>query len=186
VKNKMRSSWLIVIAAVALTLQVSSASAINLVSNGGFETGDFTGWTLAGNTGFTGVDNNAAAEGTFSAFLGPVGSDGTLSQALSLVVGKTYFLSFAFAADGGTTSDFSASLGGVTLLSLSNPPASPFHTIGFFVTATAASEMLTFAFRDDPGYLRLDAVSVVLPEPASTALLAIGLAALFIGLRRKV
>jgi hypothetical protein len=32
------------------------ANAAELVTNGSFETGDFTGWTLAGNTGFTGVE----------------------------------------------------------------------------------------------------------------------------------
>ena len=29
----------------------------NLVTNCGFETGDFTGWTQSGNTGFTGVSS---------------------------------------------------------------------------------------------------------------------------------
>src|SRR5262249_25131594 len=51
----------------------------NLV-NGGFETGDFTGWDLSGNTGFTGVSAINPHSGTYAAFLGPIGSLGFLCQ----------------------------------------------------------------------------------------------------------
>jgi hypothetical protein len=44
---------------------------------------------------------------------------------------------------------------------------------------------VSFSFRDDPGALFLDAVSLSVPEPASMGLLGIGLAALFMSLRRK-
>ena len=54
----------------------------NVIVNCGFETGDFTGWTLTGNTGFTGVTSGSpyVNSGTYGAYLGPVGSDGFLSQ----------------------------------------------------------------------------------------------------------
>ena len=56
----------------------------NLLVNGSFETGDFTGWTLTGNTGFTGVQGNFGGvdpeDGNFQSFWGPVGSDGFMSQ----------------------------------------------------------------------------------------------------------
>jgi PEP-CTERM motif len=54
----------------------------NVIVNCGFETGDFTGWTQGGNTGFTGVTSSApyVNSGTYGAYLGPIGSDGTLSQ----------------------------------------------------------------------------------------------------------
>ena len=42
--------------AVLLIAFACHASA-NLVTNGGFETGDFTGWTQSGNTGFTSVSS---------------------------------------------------------------------------------------------------------------------------------
>jgi len=52
--------------------------------NCGFETGDFTGWTQSGNTGFTSVTGSfggiAPNSGNFPACMGPVGSDGLLSQ----------------------------------------------------------------------------------------------------------
>ena len=186
--SNMRTSWLLAIAgaALAMTLQVGPASALNLVTNGDFEIGDFTGWDpTTANTGFNSVICGfGALQGNCSASFGAVGSDGGISQVINLVVGKTYFLSFLLAGDGGTQSDVSVSLGGITLLSLVNPPAFS-SSLRFAFTATSASETLAFNFRNDPGYFALDAVAIVLPEPASMGLLAIGLAALFMGLRRK-
>ena len=68
----------------------------NVIVNCGFETGDFTGWTLTGNTGFTGVTSGSpyVNSGTYGAYLGPVGSDGFLSQSF---LGNT--LTFVFRQD---------------------------------------------------------------------------------------
>jgi hypothetical protein len=43
-------------AALMSAILISSGAHADLVTNGGFETGDFTGWTQGGNTGFTSVD----------------------------------------------------------------------------------------------------------------------------------
>lgn len=43
------------------------------ITNGGFETGDFTGWTLGGNTGYTGVTGSYAHSGNFGAYFGAGG-----------------------------------------------------------------------------------------------------------------
>src|SRR5215472_12516355 len=68
----------------------------NQVLNCGFETGDFTAWTLTGNTGFTGVTGSPYNySGNFGAFLGPIGSDGFLSQ--SMLNGNT--ITFGFRQD---------------------------------------------------------------------------------------
>src|SRR5438270_2575967 len=99
---------------VAIGLAVGTAqAAVNLIVNGSFETGDFTGWTLTGNTGFTGVECPGApfagpGDGNCDAFLGPVGSNGTLSQSFPTVVGQVYSISFDFQPDGGAPSFFSA------------------------------------------------------------------------------
>lgn len=174
----------------AIGLSLAGSAQANMVNNGGFETGDFTGWTPTGNTGFQGVQcpgpGPTVAQGNCSAFFGAVGSPGGITQNLSLVAGHDYFLSFAWLPDGGTPSSFSASLGGVTLVNLTNPAASAtFRNFGLAFTATAATEALAFSIRDDPGFMFLDAVSVV-PEPASVGLLGIALAAMFAGLRRRI
>ena len=178
----------IVGAVVLLVAAPAYAAPINLVTNGGFETGSFAGWTSGGNTGFMGVQcpgpGPTVNEGNCAAFAGPVGSDGTLSQVLATAIGGNYLISFAWLPDGGTPSDFSASFGGSTLFSVTNPPASVYHVMSFLRTATAASTTLSFSFRDDPGFLFFDAVSVTqAPEPATLSLLGLGLVSAL--LRRK-
>ena len=173
------------VVALGLTLYSAPPANANVVVNGGFETGDFSGWSEFGDTTFNGVLCGGAPEGSCFAFFGPVGDTGGISQALSLVIGTKYFFSFIFGADGGAPSEFSVSLGGVTLLDLINPAASASGTYSFVVTATSALETLVFTFRDDPGFLSLDAVAVSVPEPGSMALLGMGLVALFMGMRRK-
>lgn len=183
-----------VVAAIGLAVGISGpAHAANLVTNGSFETGDFTGWTLSGNTGFTGVECPGApfagpGGGNCDAFLGPVGSDGTLSQILATIPGLSYEIKFDFQADGGTPSDFSAVWDGQpALFSVTNPPAGPYQVLTFHALATTSTTSLSFHFRDDPGFLKLDDVSVVgVPEPGSLALLGIGMAGLWWSRRRKV
>jgi hypothetical protein len=125
-------------------------------------------------------------QGNCSAFFGPVGTTGGISQTLnSLIVGAFYDVTFAFEPDGGTPSSFSATFGGANLISLSNPAASPYQLFHFVTRATSASQVLAFNFRDDPGFLNFDAVSVRIPEPGTMALLGIGMAGLWAGRRRK-
>src|ERR1700720_434988 len=85
------------VAAVGLAALAGAAPAAELVTNGSFETGDFTGRSLTGNTCFTGVDGNAVpGDGIFAAFLGPVGSNGTLPQTLDTLPGRFYNINFEF------------------------------------------------------------------------------------------
>jgi hypothetical protein len=94
----MRPKFLLVVVAlaVAFTLTAPKTFAQNLLSNGSFETGDFTGWTTGGNFQDTFVENTpfyqytTAQDGSFYAVLGPVGSDGTLSQTFSDTSGAHY------------------------------------------------------------------------------------------------
>ena len=71
---------------LALTFLLgTSAMAAELVVNGGFETGDFTGWTVNASSTFVSRTVNSGTpvtpiSGLYSAWLGQVGSDGTISQ----------------------------------------------------------------------------------------------------------
>jgi hypothetical protein len=183
----------------ALSLLVGSAglAKADLVLNGGFEDGDFTGWTKSANfysfTTFVtaNVDGFTPNSGSYFAALGAVGSDQYLSQSLATTVGQTYQLSYALASNDSFTNDFSASVGGVTLFSQTDIAGTgSYSTYTFDFTATTSSTTLQFGFRDDPGYLALDSVSVTaIPEPSGFALLGMSIGCLAVGyvlLRRKL
>ena len=160
----------------------------NIVSNGGFETGDFTGWTQTGNSTFNGVEcpGSGVPQGNCDAFFGPVGSLGGISQVLTTQAGLVYAISFYFQPEGGSPTSFSASFGGTTLTSLTNPASSPYQLLSFGAVASSASTTLSFNFRDDPGFMLLDAVNVqVAPEPATIGLVGIGIGGLLFWRRRR-
>jgi len=178
------------VAVIGLALgTIAPAQAANIVTNGSFETGSFSGWTPTGDQTFNGVQcPGGQPDGNCSAFFGPVGTTGGITQTLTTVVGAAYDIEFSFASDGGTPNSFLATFGGVTLINQTNIPNSGgFDTFSFEVVATGTSTALTFLFRDDPGFLLLDAVSVTgVPVPATLVLVGIGLVGLSLGLRRRI
>ena len=166
----------------------------NLVANPGFETGDFTGWTLTGTSDAVGDTVVASAgfnswlpnSGTFFAALGALGSDSTLSQTIATTAGQSYTFSWFLGSDGSTPSDFSAFWNGSTILSLVDAPATPGYTRGtstasyafysFTEVATSASTVIQFNSRNDQNFWALDDISVsvpAVPEPSSLVLSAI-------------
>ncbi len=184
----MRGKFLVMSALAATVTCATPASATQLVTNGGFEAGDFSGWTLTGNTGFTGIDSSAHS-GSHAAFFGQVGSTGSLSQTLSTVAGQMYNVSFWLEDDGGTPSSFTAAFGGDSLLSLSDTSAFGYTLYTYDITASSSSTLLSFAFRQDPSYFHLDDVSVEdvssVPEPATWAMMILGMGAAGLTLRRR-
>jgi hypothetical protein len=189
----MRVRSLAALAFVVAALGMSTQASANLVLNGGFETGTFADWTLAGNSGFISI-TNLAHSGNFAASFGAVGSDTFLSQSqlLSTTVGASYTLSYWLRNDGGSPNNFSASWGGVVIPGsvLVNAPGQPYTQYTFTEVATTATTDLTFSFRQDPAFWQFDDVSVTLssatPEPSTLAIGGVsGLLALAYGLRRK-
>src|SRR5689334_18970366 len=108
----MKKQFLIAFAS-ALVL-TSGAARADLVVNGGFETGDFTGWTLTGNSGFISITNNAHS-GSFAASFGAVGSPTFLSQTLTTTSGTTYTISYWLTNLGGPTNEFNVEWNGATV-----------------------------------------------------------------------
>jgi hypothetical protein len=99
-ETSMKQLSLLGVAAAALIGASSVASAANLVVNGGFETGDFTGWTQSGDTSSTFVESFFVHSGNFAATFGPIFSLGFLSQTLTTTAGTGYTISFWFASNG--------------------------------------------------------------------------------------
>jgi hypothetical protein len=162
----------------AAALSFATPGFANLVTNPGFETGDFTGWTQFDDTGFSGVDGNPHA-GTFAAFFGPVGDTGGIFQSLATAPGAMYTLSFWLSNDGGPGNSFSASWNGVVIPGSILTDAGAFGYTQFTFTgllATGAATDLRFTFRNDPSFWFLDDVDVeaqATPEAFSTVWLVL-------------
>jgi hypothetical protein len=134
-----------------------------LVQNGGFETGDFTSWTLLGNTNLIAVTTNSTAvhSDNYGAQFGPSGSLGFLSQTLPTLPGAAYLISaWLGSPDGAAPNAFVLEWNGNVLFNGGNLGSLGWTNLQFMVSATAASTVLQFGFQDDPAYLALDDVTV--------------------------
>jgi hypothetical protein len=188
---------------------ICDADAGNLVTNCGFETGDFTGWTLSGAYALSqpnlyGVDIYSAYSGNYGADLGTTASTpGTYSavnnlvmtQDIALVAGEQYTLSFFLEQTTptytGYTNYFGVTFNGTTLLSETGAAATNgFVEYTYTVTGVSGSNALAFASQNDDGDWLLDDIELnplvsAIPEPASVAMLATGLLGLGFMARRR-
>jgi VPDSG-CTERM motif len=191
-KSGMKALPKILLALTAVAaLSVAYPASANLITNPGFETGDFTGWTVSGFAGVTGTINGVVPHsGSFQGNF----VNATASQNLTTTPGASYTINFFLAlANNLPVNSFSVSWGGVTLLSLTNQSSFGYTEYTFNVTASTASTALLFGFNQIAGHggWLLDDVSVNpagvgVPDGGSTVSLLgcalLGLAAL----RRKL
>jgi hypothetical protein len=147
-----------------LALSVTQSIKANLITNGGFEKGDFTGWTQSGNTDFTGVAGDFFGppphSGKFQAFFGPVDSHGFISQSLATTAGGSYVLDFWLANLGGPANFFSINWDGATIFSLTDSSAFGYTEFTFDLNASSASTLLQFEFMHNPSVFLLDDVTL--------------------------
>jgi len=150
------------------TLQVGQP----LVQNGGFETGDFSFWTITGDASGFYVDDGLLItpyDGTYCADLSE-SSVAYLSQTLATLPGQPYLLSFwlenADFGYGTIPNEFLVSWNGTAISSQFNQPAYDWTYFQYVVVASGNSTVLQFAFRNDNAVFGLDDVSVTpLPVP---------------------
>jgi hypothetical protein len=173
----------------AITFPITLTIGQSIVANGGFETGDFTGWTLIGNTTFSGNIYNAVESasagfsvvhsGTYGAFLGDI-QLASLSQSFATVPGQYYLLSLWLDnPTSGTVQQFKLSwmTSGITnvLFSLLNPASFSWTHLQFLVSAADIQSALEIQAENDPAYFGVDDVSVVpIPMPRFTGCERVG------------
>jgi len=165
------------VVAVVSLLTASLASA-NLITNGDFQTGDFTGWTVT----------NAATGSNLAVTLTPPSPDGTLgaafsatgpgfdviSQTFATTPGALYNFSFFYQPVSRTppSNEFIAFFNGVNLYD--NPDTNSGFTTLTFSNLMATSNFTTIEFRafSATGTDFLDDVSVTrVPDNGSSVLL---------------
>jgi hypothetical protein len=190
---------------LAMALLAAPATAQNIVQNGSFSTGNFSGWTTHNctigcgfgswtvgaaptNPGTTPPTGSKAAEtGCNTADCNDPVNGATFSQTLATVAGQTYTMSFYYDAGGaglGTT-ELEVMWNGapVTGGTIVNAPASTWSQRTFTVTAAGTSTLLEFTGQQDPAVLYLTGISVTpnapaTPIPSTLPLFITGLAGL--------
>jgi hypothetical protein len=143
----------------------------NIVSNGGFETGNFNRWTLNASSTLVGRQAGLVHSGVYGAELGQASTLGYLSQTLRTTAGQSYRLSFWLHnpknPTGATPNEFLVQWEGATIYDIVNLPFNTWTNLVFDVTASDSGSPLRFGFRDDPYFLGLDDVMakpVALPK----------------------
>lgn len=184
-----------------IALAIAPAQAAQYLNNGGFETGDFSGWTQGGNLDFTNVVSGLSPNGeypgpqsgTYYTYAGPGDTDGTLSQTFLDVAGETLTVSgWVISNNLGYVGPSHVNLlfNGIQFLTTGDPaPDQPWTQYSFSATATG-NDTFTVSFRDDLAYVGLDNFSIsnpvsAVPEVSTWLMLILGFAGIGFALRRR-
>ena len=181
---------LLITLAVAVAFSFAHPAKANLITNPGFETGDFTGWTHVGGLVSGTASGIAPHSGNFQAIFSADGL--ALTQSVATIPGASYTINFFLAlASNQSNNSFSVSWGGVPILSLTNQSPFGYTEYSFTETASTASSALVFSYNVVIPFSVwfLDDVSVTppgVPDGGSTVSL-LGFALLgLVALRRKL
>lgn len=167
-KGLSASALVLALFTFALLLGAFSSSAAaqcsgtNLVTNGDFETGNFTGWTVAWPSDpHTFVSSISPASGSYAAFFGAIPGENRISQNITTRAGSLYTVCFTLANNSSCcASAFHARWNGDDMVSMVNSGGFGYTQYSFQVFAIG-NDVLSFEARQVPSYFRLDNVKVV-------------------------
>jgi len=187
-------------AVLAMIVGIATPAAANIVTNPGFETGDFTGWATSAPAFGIGVDTNASDvnSGTYGVYFGsnPSAPSTTsiLDQQLATVVGDQYTLTFWLSEYQGDDLGgfFTAKIGGNVLVNLTDVAQQDFTQYTATFTASSTTTLLAFQALNLPGFYGLDDISVTdttpppsVPTPPALLNFLIGLLVIGLSLRQN-
>ena len=175
-----------IIGALFLVVVATTANA-NLITNGGFETGDLTDWTCIGSCA---AQTSYVHTGSYGSWSFDNSGTGSLTQTFSTTIGGLYDFSFWMNTNtSAITNVFSYSMDGGSIIALS-PSFSTWSFVNDSFVATGLTAEIAFYFETTPGSgsLILDDIvaTQAVPEPASIAIFGLGLLGLFLTHKRKV
>lgn len=160
-----------------LALLASSATFGDLVTNGSFETGDFSGWTVenAPVGSSVVVYNDSTPFGThYASFAGSGGQYDSISQLLATTAGTEYTVTLWVNNLGIENDSLLIQWEGVTALNLTplGTGLESWEMISFNVFATGNGSLLSIGGFDSQAAIGLDAISVAqVPAPGAAAIL---------------
>ncbi len=180
--------------ALSLFLLGTSALAQELVFNGGFETGNFAGWSVPpnifppnSNAQYFSINANGGASGTYYALLSSTELR-FISQIVPTVAGQDYELTFWLKRTDNFPAQFQVRWEGQVVYNSSAPLPDNvnWHLFTVPLRANFNGSFIEFGQRFFPAYHFIDDISVLpAPSPAPAALLLMGGAAALRRHRRR-
>ena len=188
--NRMRFISTLAVSALTAWLMTAGSARAELVANGGFETGDFTGWTTQGViSNLFQVSTVFSHTGSHSVVLaGLEADDDEFYQTVPTTLGQQYALDFWVYNLGVGADGMHVEWEGNTAFNVKplDVPLESWFQYTLPLTATANGSELRFGGFDVPlGFYIDDIRLTAVPEPSCLGLAALGLAGIGVVARRK-